>query len=66
MIGDNTTLLDNGHQVMGSLHVVDRRSQTQALSVLLLFTWDTRVQLIICSEMLNQLQNWIMREPLLL
>ena len=30
-------------------------SQTRALGVSLLFTQDTRVQLILCSEMLNQL-----------
>ena len=32
LIGDNTTLLDCGHQFIGSLYVVDSRSQTQALS----------------------------------
>ena len=36
MIGDSTTLLDYGHQFMGSL-VCNSRSQTQALSVSLLF-----------------------------
>ena len=28
LIGDNTTLLDYGHQFMESLHVVDSKSQT--------------------------------------
>ena len=28
LIGDNITLLDYGHQLIGSLHVVDSRSQT--------------------------------------
>ena len=32
LIGDNTTLLDYEHQFMGSLHEVDSRPQTQALS----------------------------------
>ena len=32
LIGDNTTLLYYKHQFMESLHVVDNRSQTRALS----------------------------------
>ena len=32
LVGDNITLLDYGHQFMRSLHIVDSRSQTQALS----------------------------------
>ena len=32
LISDNTTLLNYGHQFMGSLHVVDSRSQTRTLS----------------------------------
>ena len=32
----------------------------------LLFTYDTRVWLILDSGMLNQLQNWILSEPILL
>ena len=32
----------------------------------LLFTYDTRVWLILDSGMLNQLQNWILRETILL
>ena len=35
LISDSTTLLDYEHQFMGSLHVVDSRSQTRALGVLL-------------------------------
>ena len=31
LIGDNTTLLNYRHQFMGSLHVIDSRSQTQTL-----------------------------------
>ena len=37
LIGDNTTLLDYKHQLMGSLHVVDSKSQTPNF-VSLLFT----------------------------
>ena len=33
LIGDNPTLLDYGYQFMGSLHVEDNRSWTQALGV---------------------------------
>ena len=33
LIGDKTTLLDYGHQFIGSLHVVDSKLWTQALSV---------------------------------
>ena len=32
LIGDSTILLNYGHQFMGSLHVVDSRSQTQGTS----------------------------------
>ena len=32
LIGDNTILLNYGRQFMGSLHVVDSRSQTQGTS----------------------------------
>ena len=32
LIGDNTILLDYKHQFTRSLHVVDSRSQTRALS----------------------------------
>ena len=32
LIGDSTTLLDHEHQFMGSLHTMDSRSQTRALS----------------------------------
>ena len=37
LMGDSTTLLDYGHQFMGSLHVVDSRSWTSNF-VSLLFT----------------------------
>ena len=33
LIGGSTNLLSYGHQFMRSLHVVDSRSQTQALSI---------------------------------
>ena len=33
LIGDSTTLLDYRHHFMGSLHVVNSRSQTRALGV---------------------------------
>ena len=42
------------------------RSQTRTLGVSLLLTWDIEVQLIIFSGILNQPQNWILREPILL
>ena len=42
LIGDITTLLDYEHQFMGSLNVVDSRSQT-LIFVSLLFTYDTGV-----------------------
>ena len=45
---------------------MDNRSQTRANSVLLLFTKDTKVHLILYGEILNQLQNCIMRESVLL
>ena len=32
LIGDRTTLFDYRHQLIGSLHAMDSRSQTQALS----------------------------------
>ena len=32
LIDDSTILLNYGHQFMGSLHVVDSRSQTQGTS----------------------------------
>ena len=32
LIGDNTTLLYSRHRFIGSLHVVDSRSQTQTSS----------------------------------
>ena len=32
LIGDSTILLNYGHQFMGSLHIVDSRSQTQGTS----------------------------------
>ena len=51
---------------MGRLNTIDSRSWTRALDVSLLFTQDTGVQLILYSGMLNQLQNWIMREPVFL
>ena len=37
------------------LNIMDSKSRTQTLSVSLLFTQDTRVQLILCNGMLNQL-----------
>ena len=58
------TLLDYKHQFMRRLNIIDSRSWTQALGVSLLFTQDIRVQLILYSGMLNQIQNWIMREPI--
>ena len=60
------TLLDYKHQFMRRLNIIDSRSWTQALGVSLLFTQDIRVQLILYSGMLNQIQNWIMREPVFL
>ena len=42
------------------------RSQIGALGVLLLFTQNTGVQLILCSRILNLLQNWILRKPVFL
>ena len=33
LIGDNNTLLDYRHQFIGSLHVVDSKSRTQAFGV---------------------------------
>ena len=65
LIGDNSTLLDYGYQFMGSLHTVDSKSQTPSF-ISLLFTKDTRVQLILFSGMLNQLHNWILMEPIIL
>ena len=56
LIGDSTILLDYGYQFMGSLHTVDSKSQTPSF-ISLLFTKYTRVQLILFSGMLNQLQN---------
>ena len=44
---------------------MDSKLCAQAVSVSLLFTSGTKVQLIFYSEMLNQLQNWILREPVL-
>ena len=41
-------------------------SQTQVHNVSLLFTYNTEVQLILYSGMLNHLQNWILKEPILL
>ena len=35
LIGDNITLLDYEHQFMGSLYVVDSRSQTWTLLVII-------------------------------
>ena len=58
------TLLDYKHQFMRRLNIIDSRSWTRALGVSLLFTQDIRVQLILYSGMLNQIQNWIMREPI--
>ena len=40
---------------------MDNKSRTQAHSVSLLFTQDIGVSLIICSGMLNQVQNWILK-----
>ena len=34
LIGDNTTLLDYGHQFMESLYVVDGKSRTQTFALL--------------------------------
>ena len=51
---------------MGRLDTMDSRSQTWTHSFLLLFIQDTRVRLILNSGMLNQLQNWILRELVLL
>ena len=66
LIGDRTTLLDNRHQFMRSLHAMDSRSRTRELSVSLLFIEDTGVQLVLYSGMLNQLYSWILKEPILL
>ena len=63
MIGDDTTLLDYGDQFMGSLHVVDSRSRTRRLVVIYIWYWST---VILFVRMLNQLQTWILREPVLL
>ena len=61
-VGDNTTFLDHEHQFMRSMHVMDSRSQTRASSHCYLHT---REQLILFSEILNQLHNWILRELVL-
>ena len=45
---------------------MDSRSQTRELSVSLLFIEDTGIQLVLYSGMLNQLYNWILKEPILL
>ena len=65
LIGYSTTLLDYKHQFMGSLHALDSKLVTPSF-VSLLFTSNTRLQLILFSGMLNQLQNWILKELVLL
>ena len=65
LIGDCTILLDYKHQLIGSLHVVDSRSRIPSF-ISLLFIYDVGVQLILFSGILNQLHNWILREPILL
>ena len=50
---------------MGRLYATNSKSQTRALNVSLLFTQSIGMQLIICSGVLNQLQNQILRELVL-
>ena len=65
LIGNNTTLLDYGHQFIRSLHIVDSRSWTPSF-ISLLFTQNIGVQFILFIRMLNQLHNQILRESVLL
>ena len=64
LIGDSTTLLDYGHRFIGSLHAVDSRSWTRALSYcylhkVLKYSWFSLMECYL-------LQNWIKRESILL